>query len=115
MKVAWAVQSPKIAPHSFQPAIQPVLTDDSSLVASNTFITALPVGNTVLAAPSPKELHADPTKKTERSRYYSILTDKEIPSRSLDPELELISDCSKGSKKFIMRKWQLLKILDENK
>ena len=112
--MAWAVHSPKIAP-SLQYANQPALADNSVLGSSSTFITALPVGNSVLAALNPKDLQVDPVKKIERSRNYSILTDKDIPSRALDPELELISDCSKSSRKFIARKWQLLKILDENK
>ncbi len=111
VKMAWAVHSPKIIPH----AMQPSFADDSLVGASSTFITALPVGNAVQTAPSPKELQIDSAKKTERSRNYSILTDRDIPSRTLDPELDLISDCSKGSRKFTMRKWQLLKILDENK
>ncbi len=110
VKMAWAVHSPKIIPHATHPSFA-----DDSLVGANTFITALPVGNAVPTAPSPKELQIDSAKKTERSRNYSILTDRDIPSRTLDPELDLISDCSKGSRKFIMRKWQLLKILDENK
>jgi hypothetical protein len=114
-KLAWAVQSPRIAPRMLQGAIQPGPLDDPS----NTFITAVPAGHSVPAAtifiPGPKEFHVEPAKKTEISRNYSILTDKDVPSRALDLETEMISDCSKGSRMFVMRKWQLLKILDEFK
>jgi hypothetical protein len=106
-----------------QSAIQHGSTDDSPLAANNTFITAIPVSNAVPIAvvpfasvQNPKESHVDSGKRVERTkRNYSILTDRDIPSRELDHETEIISDCVKGSKQFIMRKWQLLKILDELK
>jgi hypothetical protein len=114
-KLAWAVQSPRIAPKMLQSAIQPGPLDDPS----STFITAVPAGHSVHAATTfisgPKDFHVEPAKKIEISRNFSILTDKDIPSRALDLDTEMISDCSKGSRMFVMRKWQLLKILDEFK
>jgi hypothetical protein len=122
VKLAWAVQSPRIAPSSIpHNGIQTLgLIGDSSSDASNTFITAVPVaGSAPGAMPSGQNvkeiLPVELAKKTERSRHYSILTDMDIPSRVLDIETQTISDCEKGSRKFIARKWQLLKILDEHK
>jgi hypothetical protein len=94
--------------------------DNSLGTPNNTFMTAIPPGHS-LSIPSftqspKKESHDfDTAKKSERTRNYSILTDMDIPSRALDHETEMISDCSKGSRKYVTRKWQLLKILDELK
>ena len=121
VKLAWAVQSPRIAPSVPHNGIQPLgLIGDSPSDASNTFITAIPVASSAPVAMSSGQnvkeiLPIELAKKTERSRHYSILTDMDIPSRVLDNETQTISDCEKGSRKFITRKWQLLKILDEHK
>jgi hypothetical protein len=97
--------------------------DNSLGTPNNTFMTAIPPGHSLLSIQIPsfiqipnKESHDfDAAKKSEKTRNYSILTDLDIPSRALDHETEMISDCSKGSRKYVTRKWQLLKILDELK
>jgi len=103
VKLAWAVSS--------------LQKSDSNAETDNTFITARSAA--MLSGPSLKESFIDPIGKksaiSEMSRNYSILTDRNIPSRGLTPEVELITDSAKGSKTFILHKWQLLRIMDEPK
>ena len=103
VKLAWAVSS--------------LQKSDSNAETDNTFITARSAA--MLSGPSLKESFIDPIGKksaiSEMSRNYSILTDRSIPSRGLTPEVELITDSAKGSKTFILHKWQLLRIMDEPK
>jgi hypothetical protein len=121
VKLAWAVQSPKIAPRVPKQGSQPDPRKIAFAGASEALMTNIGIGDSAVSAvPSshkPKEMLAasDLGNKPETGRKYSILTDRDIASPAEDPEIQMISDCSKGSRKFVTRKWQVLKVLDEHK